>query len=149
MTVPLTSDDRWAISDLFARYARYYDTADVDGYVSCFTEDGVYALYDRRYEGHEQIRSAISGIMAEPSMAGRQHHVGQLLFDGDSERCRVESYSTGLKLEDGGSCFVAFVGHYRDVVVKVEDKWLFAERHYRRWDGDVLNMPRRAELAST
>ena len=140
--MPLTADDRWAITELFARYARCFDTADVDGFLGTFLPNAVYILSGgRRYVGHDEIRGYLTATTAREQMIGRQHHADQLLFDGDGERCTVRSYATGTKYEPDGSCSLVFVGHYRDVLVKVDGRWFFETREFANWEGDAVRKP--------
>jgi hypothetical protein len=149
----LTSDDRWGIYDLFAHYARYFDTANVDAFVQLWVPNGAYVLPGgRRWEGHDAIRKGFTAIATKPMpeamkakhgdtpyfQTSRQHHVGEMIFEGDTERCVVESYCNGMK-HTPDDTFVVFVGHYRDTVVKVGDKWLFEERIFSDWEGDIVN----------
>jgi hypothetical protein len=114
---PLTLQDRVEISDLFARYAWCLDTRDVEGFASNF---------------------APNGAIDDPAYPGRQHFIAQSLFDGDGNRCRVRSYAMVTSRKPDGACAVLSLGHYDDVCVKLEGHWVFAERVFKRWAGDVL-----------
>jgi hypothetical protein len=50
----------------------------------------------------------------------------------------VKSYSTISQRFENGESSIVFSGLYRDVVVKQEGRWLFAERHWDVWDRDKL-----------
>jgi uncharacterized protein (TIGR02246 family) len=67
----LTTDDRLAILELFARYAWCFDTFDVEGFLDCFAPDAVYDLPGgRRYLGSDQIRTYIEPATRNPVMYG-------------------------------------------------------------------------------
>src|SRR5437868_4786144 len=140
----ITSDDRLDIKELFARYSRSFDTGDIDAYVLNFTADGVLDLPGgRRFVGHAQIRDYVQRTTGTPTFRGRQHRAYQLIFEGNLPRCSVLSYALGAHCIGPGVtpnavCTLFHLGHYRDVCVKLAGKWLFAERIYRDWEGDIL-----------
>ena len=129
---------REAIRDLFARYAWSFDTGDVDGYVSTFEPDGVLDLPDGTFVGHDQIRAYAAGVVADPNFVGRQHFVGQSVFDPAAVHWTVRSYAMITQLVTGAAPHIVSVGHYVDECTETRDGWCFARRTYRRWGGDVL-----------
>src|SRR5262252_5491540 len=66
---PLTTDDRVAITDLLARYARCLDSGDLEGYVHNFAADAV--LFGA-HTGHAQIRDYVGQVIAR--RAADPHH---------------------------------------------------------------------------
>jgi uncharacterized protein (TIGR02246 family) len=50
------TDDR-AIRDLIACYALALDTDDIDRCVDLFTDDGVFVVFGRKFNGRDQIRA--------------------------------------------------------------------------------------------
>ncbi len=134
MATTLTSDDRLAIFDLMAHYAWAIDTCDADAYVACFTANAVLSMRAVPNRGHDGIRTYVTALFARPEFHGRQHHHNEVIIEGNDERCRVKSYSMITQRFDDGETKVMFAGHYRDVVVKQNGRWLFAERHWEPWD---------------
>lgn len=134
MADELTADERLAIFDLMARYAWSIDTCDVEGYVDCFTSDAIVSMRGNANVGHDAIRTYVMALFARPEFPGRQHHHNEVLIEGNGERCRVRSYSTITQLFDDGEAKIMFLGLYRDVVVKLGGRWLFAERYWEPWD---------------
>jgi uncharacterized protein (TIGR02246 family) len=135
----LTTDDRLAIMELFARYAWCFDTFDVEGFLDCFAPDAVYDLPGgRRYLGSDQIRTYIEPATRNPVMYGRQHHIDQVMMQGNSQRATVRSYCWGSQRNTDGSVSITFLGRYADVCVKVAGRWLLAERVFRNWDPSEL-----------
>lgn len=138
----LTLRDRLAIDDLLARYAWALDTGDVEGFVSCFTRDGVVIeeVFEEpdRWEGHEGIRRLAEHYRAAPGFPGRQHHVSQRLVSGDSRRCAVRSFTFVTECRGEPPYVLRFAGYYEDQAVKRQGAWLFRERIIRLWDGPVL-----------
>ena len=133
MAPPLTAEDRLDILDLLARYAWAIDSGDVDAYVECFTADAMLKMRSVTSTGHEAIRTYVTGVVTRPEFPGRQHHHGEVRIEGDGERCRVRSYSTITQRFEDSEPKIMFLGFYEDVVVKVEGRWLFAERSWGEW----------------
>jgi uncharacterized protein (TIGR02246 family) len=138
----VSAADKIDIHELLARYAWSFDTADVEGFVSCFAPDAVMCedVFEEvdRWVGHDQIRSMAQHFFSMPGFGGRQHHVSQILIDGSSDRCRVRAFIIVVEPREGEPCAVPFAGHYDDVVVKIDGRWLFQERLVRHWSGPVL-----------
>jgi hypothetical protein len=138
---PVSAADKVEIHELLARYAWSFDTGDVEGFVSCFADDAslcedVFEAVDR-WVGRDQIRSMAERFFAHPGFPGRQHHASQILIEGGAERCRVRAFC--FVLEAGqDQTIVRFSGHYEDVVVKIDGRWVFKDRVIRHWSGPVL-----------
>ncbi len=88
---PLSVEDRFAIEDLCARYAWTLDTGDPDGFAECFTPDALMMeeVFDDPdiWRGRDQIRRCAEHYKNVPNFPGRQHHLSQLMLDGNSEEC--------------------------------------------------------------
>ena len=138
----LTARDRFAIQDLVARYAWALDTGDVDALVECFTADAVIIeeVFEEpdRWEGHRGIRALAEHYRAVPDFPGRQHHVSQLLIEGDARRCALRSFAFVTECRGEPPYVTRFAGYYQDRVVKAKGVWRFRERIIRLWDGPVL-----------
>jgi len=129
----VTADNRLAVMDLIARYARAIDAGDVDGYASNFTEDGVIESSAGTFAGREEIRALLRRLVGSGRIGGQaartRHFVGLPLIEGDDERCRAHTYVTIFTQEaDGGAVAVPSVGSYEDVCVKRGNRWLFERR---------------------
>lgn len=138
MAPPLTAEDRLLILDLMASYAWAIDTGDVEGYVACFTSDATLSMRGVPHQGHDAIRAYVASVVARPEFPGRQHHHSEVRITGDGERCSVKSYSTITQRFEDGEQRIMFLGLYRDVVVKQNGRWLFAERHWETWERGKL-----------
>jgi len=138
----LTVADRIAIQDLLARYAWALDTGDVDGFIACFTPDAVVIeeVFEEpdRWEGHANLRRLAEHYKRVPDFPGRQHHVSQVLAEGDAKRCAVRSFTFVTECRGEPPYILRFAGYYEDRAVKVRGDWLFAQRIIRLWDGAVL-----------
>jgi hypothetical protein len=135
------ADDRFAIMDLCARYAWALDTRDTEGLVSCFTDDGTFHEIVLA-TGHDQIRRAVRQVFHDnPLFAGRQHLIGQSLFEPDEQgrpdHWRMRSFAHVFALRDTGASLF-WTGWYDDIVAKVDGEWLFAYRKPSKWEGEVL-----------
>ena len=54
-------EDQVAITNLLARYCLTLDQDDIDSWVGLFTEDAVYEVYGRAFEGHAGLRRMVNG----------------------------------------------------------------------------------------
>ena len=145
MSVSLPADDRFAIQDLQARYARALDTADYDVYASLFTPDAVLTMVGRQCHGRDEIREYVKELTGRPGWAGYRHHNTQVIFEeGTDQRCRVSSYSTVLFREADGTDSFRVQGIYRDTCVKANGQWWFAERQWEPWNPATLESYRPA-----
>lgn len=138
----LTIRDRLAIHDLLAHYAWALDTGDVDRLLDCFTPDAVVIeeVFEDpdRWEGHANLRRLAEHYKSAPDFPGRQHHVSQVLIEGDAMQAQVRSFALVTECRGEPPYIVRFAGYYEDRVVKVRRRWQFAERIIRLWDGPVL-----------
>lgn len=141
-TKSLTLRDRIAIDDLLARYAWALDTGDVEGFVACFTPDAVVIeeVFEEpdRWQGRDSIRRLAEHYRSVPDFPGRQHHVSQVLVEGNSRRCAIRSFVFVTECRGEPPYLTRFAGYYEDRAVKVRGSWLFAERIIRLWDGPAL-----------
>ncbi|HUN24946.1 MAG TPA: nuclear transport factor 2 family protein [Steroidobacteraceae bacterium] len=139
---PLTIRDRMAIQELLARYAWALDTGDVEGFLACFTPDAVVIeeVFEEpdRWEGHANLRRLAEHYRSVPDFPGRQHHVSQILMQGDTRRCAVRSFTFVTECRGEPPYLLRFAGYYEDRTVKSGAEWLFKERVIRLWDGPVL-----------
>jgi hypothetical protein len=136
----LTLQDRIDIVDLYARYAWNLDTRDIAGFAQLFAPDGAIEMPDvGRFEGRDEVFRYGKLLTDDPAYPGRQHWIGQSLFDGDAERCRVQSYAMVTGRSGDGVSGLRSLGYYTDQLIKVDGQWLFGERVFKRWGGDVLS----------
>lgn len=137
----LSPDERVAVERLFADYAWALDTGDRERFISLFTEDGRIEDLGRRYEGPR--RSGPGGFIDEMRAAarfrGKQHWATHTLLTPDGgDRWTARSFAMVTTLHITGATCVDMVGHFRDVLVKDDGRWLFAERVLSRWDEEML-----------
>src|ERR1051326_1401009 len=129
----MTADDRLAIEDLYARICVALDTGDADGWTQLFTDDGQFtAASGVTSRGPAELLAFIRGRMAARDtevIARPQHWVSNLLLNGEPPAVRGFCYL--LKVghpRSGGPGLIASVAVYRDVLRKVDGRWLVARR---------------------
>ena len=126
----LTNDDRVEIRDLISRYNKAIDTGDADGYANTFTPDGEFIGIVGTFNGRDELRAFAAAYATEEQYAefsSAQHWVTNIVADGDGAEATVFSHLQMVKpLPDGGR--ILLVGHYDDIVRKVDGQWLFAQR---------------------
>ncbi len=116
------------------RYGHTIDLGDEDGWVDCFTEDGVFAARsDRpqyppfRVEGRAGIRDFIEHHTRPPGL-WHKHLLIEPLIEVDGDRATARSYFVVLVEHDGRPTVRVF-GRYDDLLRReADDRWRFAER---------------------
>jgi uncharacterized protein (TIGR02246 family) len=139
MPARVSADDRFAIFELFARYSRALDTGDYDSYADHFTPDALLAIGEERFQGREFIREYVKRLTSAPTWRGYQHHNSQILIEsGDGDRCTVSCYSSITYRYRDGHLRMMQQGVYRDILVKTNGLWYFAQRIWEPWDPDKV-----------
>jgi hypothetical protein len=145
--MPITMEDRLDILDLYARQAWAMDTGDVDTYVQLFAPDGVLDLA-HRHEGHAAIREFAEAFRAhDVGLPGAQHHIDQLVLEGDGVSCSARAYVTRTYRMRGrgrNNTLIIWQGYYTDRLVKRDGRWQILEQVGRAWEGEVLDRIRQA-----
>jgi uncharacterized protein (TIGR02246 family) len=142
MTDALSAHDQLAIRDVIARCAWALDTGDVDAFVDSFCGDGV-LLWDvfetaDRWEGEAALRHFAEFFRAQPTSAGRQHHVSNTVITACPQGARAKSYVAVALRQGHGPHLLNVMGYYEDVLRREEGRWRLAERTIRDWSGPVL-----------
>jgi hypothetical protein len=120
---------RECIRDTVARYNHAGDAGRFDEMVECFAPDGRLAIVGGdAHHGRDALRRFFSGVAdAAPGFTHLRHCVTNLLIDvADPGHATAASYFqviTDIGLDHWG--------RYRDRLVPVDDRWLFAERSVR------------------
>jgi ketosteroid isomerase-like protein len=150
------SEDRFAIQQLWAKYAQALDTADPELYASLFTPDAYLEVDGKPYKGREAIQGLIRDIRKKldidkvPADAhGRhfgpiRHLLSNLMIELKGDRATSESYWTEIISQGknaqgvGNPPAVLKMGRYEDELVKRNGQWCYSKRIIT---GD-LQMPR-------
>lgn len=128
----LTTEDRLAIQELYARYNHAIDLGDPKGWAATFTEDGVFsAPTTGTFEGAQallEFAERAQGVKA-------RHWTNNLVLDGDGR-----SAADGDARSAAGSCYLLLLGVaqrpanvlasgiYRDELVCTPGGWRFRRR---------------------
>jgi SnoaL-like domain len=132
----LTVEDELNIRQLLARYPRFLDNRDIDGYVAAFAPDAVIEMETgtvdqfREVRGHAAIRAMLEGLFTRgPGTPWQLRHlVGEPVIEPSERGCRAHSYCVIFRV-GGDSPSVASVGDYTDDCVRLDDgRWVFARR---------------------
>jgi hypothetical protein len=128
---PVNVEDRLAIDDLYARICVALDTGDAAGWVSLFTEDAVFERHVT-VRGHAELLEFIRGRIAARAtdpIARPQHWTTNLVLSGEPPEVRGFCYLMKVgRPRDGGPAMIASVAVYRDVLRKVDGRWLVGRR---------------------
>ncbi len=142
MSGELSVEDQLAIRDTIARCAWALDTGDVAGFVECYCRDGV-LLWDvfetpDRWQGEAALRHFAEFFRAQPTSAGRQHHVTNTVIDPAPDGAFARSYVTVALRQGHGPHLLNVMGYYEDRFRRENGRWRLAERVIRDWSGPIL-----------
>jgi hypothetical protein len=138
---------RLEILELYARYSWALDTGDTDGYVALFTDDAEVTEESRdgtleQRRGHAEIRRLVLKFHDRPDFPGHQHQMAQFLFEPDpqgrADHWVVRSYAWATINHPPQPPHLHWCGHVRDVVARVDGRWLIRAKSIMGWAGDVL-----------
>jgi hypothetical protein len=142
VTHPLPFADQAAIRDVISRCAWALDTGDVQGFVECFCRDGalVWDVFEAadRWEGEAALRHFAEFFRAQPTSAGRQHHVSNTVITGTAQGALAMSYVAVALRQGHGPHLLNVMGYYEDHFALEEGRWRLARRVIRDWSGPVL-----------
>ena len=122
-------EDRFAINDLFVRYATALDSGDVETIVGCFTEDGsLESPAVGKYAGRDGIRE-FSNRFAQFRQGGAQlrHVLSNLAMEVTGDRARATCYLCNIITRDGRSEMMP-PGRYECDLQRINGEWLFKHR---------------------
>lgn len=124
--------DKDDIENLLMQYTHAFDQLDADGYVAVFAEDAEFDLGGGQVlKGREAIRTLITSRQAEPQVPGvlMHHIVTNSTYDFVSA---AEVHHYGYWITMVGDMQKGFtvpaMGHYEDVLVKNNGRWLIKTR---------------------
>jgi uncharacterized protein (TIGR02246 family) len=134
--------DKDAINTVLVDYTHALDTLDADKYAGVFAEDAVFDMGRETRTGRAEIRDVVVGLQksrAERATAGTSvptlmHHVmtnETLEIVSGTEAHHYAYWMTILGGADD-KFNVASMGHYEDVLVKRDGRWLIQSRKLLR-----------------
>ncbi len=117
------------------RYGHTIDVGDADGWVDCFTEDGIFQTSSPRPEYpplHIRGRPGLLAFIAQhtrPPGLWHKHLLIEPLIDVDGDAAAVRAYFV-VVVEHDGAPTVRVFGHYEDQLRREADgRWRFTDRH--------------------
>jgi hypothetical protein len=136
---PLNTTDRQEIMDLIYLYSYTFDSKDLDGWLSLFTENATWS----NYHGNSSVPDAVTR-----SNNDRRMLIGALLGEIRAQGVQSRHYMTNTLLKrtgDGGAEGITMFflvwqypseasprpansGYYKDEFMKTESGWMFASR---------------------
>jgi hypothetical protein len=133
---PAEAADRLAIRELVEAYAHCADRRDEIGQMSLFTEDTQFVVYMNAKDSTPSMelhsREALAPVFADLNKYdATTHFVGQsTIFTLSADRGTGETYCLAHHVTvDGGKRRMMLASlRYLDTFVKMDGKWLFAER---------------------
>jgi hypothetical protein len=130
----LTADDRLAIMDILARYARCIDFHRWDELPTLFTDDCTvdFGKVMGVHEGKEGVAN-MARMIGGTGLTMR-HYSTNVIIDGDGDRAEVVSYVLAYTGSAPGS-LMHTTGRYEDEFVKRDGRWLLRRRR------GVIEMP--------
>ena len=128
--------DRLAIRELFDAYAHCADRRDAKGQMDLFTEDTRFLVFmdatsaepSQELHGRESLAPVFDNLNIYNAT---MHFNGQSTVSLDGDRATAESYCLAHHLtigEDGQRTMMIASIRYLDEFVKLDGRWLFAER---------------------
>ena len=126
-----TVEDRLALIELEAAYARHFDARDGDAWAALFTTGGVYRSRDAVPGGRGNFvegRAALAAFCSGAAWDGiHLLHLPQLTIAGDRAEGRVHLEFIGL-FHGSGAPGVRMTGYYDVDYERVDGRWLIRER---------------------
>jgi hypothetical protein len=134
------AEDRALIEDLQSRYIFALDFGDLDSYVATFTGDGILDIGEGEWRGRDSIRHILASMPrredppAAPGTPELHHSTGRhaianivLKIEGDTAYGRAYWFHMSNDNPQRSANLDSY-GHYEDVMVKVNGRWLFNRR---------------------
>lgn len=120
------------IQQLYSRYCHAFDSKDPELFSSCFVDDGVMAVGEREFVGHESLRQLAEFGGDRP----RHISVNPLVRTVSGDEATASAYFLTVDLTTGQN---SGIGHYDDELVRdSEGDWRFVRRdiHFH-WQSDA------------
>ncbi|MBI4362969.1 MAG: nuclear transport factor 2 family protein [Euryarchaeota archaeon] len=122
--MPLPAEDRLAILELCARYNRTVDSRDTEGWLSTWTDDGVFETTFGTFQGRKAMEGFLRVFYA--TMQGKRHWSGNHIIEGDGDTATLTCDL--MLLQTGKSPGVYATGTYTDALRRVAGAWRFSRR---------------------
>jgi ketosteroid isomerase-like protein len=120
-------EDRVLIRERYGAYSDAVFQRDCDAWLACWTEDGVWDIFDKEICGKPALRQQWDETWSMLERMAFFSEVGSIEVEG--ERAAVRSYCLEIVALQGGES-LKVVAHYADELAKVDGEWLFSRRQY-------------------
>lgn len=125
--MPLSTEDRLALHELYARYAHAFDGGDAEAWSALFAPDASFILPDgSSLTGTAALREFVVTRTAETP--GMKHLMTNVLVEEAAGGARGTAYFFALRLGGDGQVRMQNFGRYEDVFVPADGGWLFRSR---------------------
>ena len=119
----ITSDDRIAIGELFARYCHSVDHADTAGWSALFTPDGVFEVAGAmRLEGHEQV-GMMPSVVTQQGGGKWRHQITSIAVDPGAQDDLAKVTAYGLVTDWGNEGKPMAFSDYAITLRRVDGQW--------------------------
>ena len=117
--------EKLKIVDLISEYTLAIDRHDSEGWANCFTDDGLIGFGDLCIRGRTNLRE----YARIHSQIGSRHLTTAPLYNIADDGQSANGNATTVVMASTLQGFkILFLGSYTDNLVKVDGRWLFAER---------------------
>lgn len=138
--IMISIENRIEIETLFTRFWWAFDRGDAAGCAATFAPDGLLAMRED-HAGRDRIVALVNDVAAAPAGGQSNHHMSSLLMESAGpDEVVAQSYVIRvhrLPTRSRGNCQVLWSGYSQDRCIKVDGRWLFAQRTLRAWEGDI------------
>lgn len=136
--MPLTADDRLAITELLGRWNLYEDSGEARAWAELFTVDGTsISVSGKVLAGHRALEANAAARWEREDARRSAHWMGAVTITGTAERAYAEHYSVMISRNADGSPGLGLQTHAvrRHDFVKENGRW----RIFRRTISAVPN----------
>ncbi|MBI2766182.1 MAG: nuclear transport factor 2 family protein [Chloroflexi bacterium] len=123
--MPLTTEDRLAIEQLYARYNHAIDSGKGPEWAACFTPDGVFTSPNGTFTGTEQLAGFGSSLTQRLKV---RHWINNLVLDADGDGAKGTCYLVLWQLKEGAPAAPLITAIYVDTLSKAGGDWRFSSR---------------------
>ena len=121
--MPLSAEDRFAITELMARYNHAADFGDAAGFADTFTEDALFEGSASTARGREELMQVIRN---SPPDRPSRHWNNNALIDGDGDDATAKVYLLRISVDGAPQLLASAV--YHDTLRRVDGEWKFSHR---------------------
>lgn len=123
--------DREQLKELRARYFRFLDLRDLDGFASVFTQDAVLEVpeVDLVFRGREEISSKVLASV-HGAVSAHHGHTHELTITGPDTATGIWAMQDIVewpRAASGERVGITGVGHYHDEYVREDGQWRIAK----------------------